>query len=133
MSQDRIDIIITAYMAASQSDSALADHIQGLQTRHSVRPDLRLGLAACGPSDQDVFEADVSALLCSDGQIDRRRAARVIAPTLFRSVTIDWLESAAKGKVVSGESFVATENQYSPDVLLARNDPERRETWLGQF
>jgi hypothetical protein len=131
---NQIDVLVTAYMASSHGDPLLLEHIDDIQRRHSMRPEMRVAVAACGPAETEVTEGDVYALLCSDGQFARRRAARIVTSPTFQATSLEWLVLAARGKVIAGESLVATGYEYGPDVLIARNaDQEGRGTWLGQY
>jgi hypothetical protein len=126
-----VDLVVAAFLAAQSDDPLVGEQLSALRARQTASPALRIAAAACGQSDTVVELPDVWAILCPDGQHDRRYAARAFTPPEFRQTMTQWVLVAAKGKLAVGERLPAIGGSYDPDSLIAQNTDVGQETWLG--
>lgn len=128
------DLVICAYAAASHMEDLVGTILEKMREAQLQRPELRLAVAACGPTEHPLAEAEVMTWLCMDGNFARRHAQRVHHSSDLVTEAAKWFTVTAKGNFAPGTDLGPGRDPYDSETLIARanQDPENP-MWLGQI
>lgn len=111
------DIAVLAYPATAHESELVNRELDRLRQRQLANPNSRLAAVACGYSSNEVGEEDIQDYVCSDGFAVGRYVARLVRPSEFRALVVDWL--IATGSERSGGALPLSDaDAYSPEGTI---------------